>query len=375
MPIGEFAYRTNLLSARFSASAAGLSLPGRARVAARRGRRGLPEGCARALRLGAPRRPPSSARSASPTGRTRTRPRSTRSRPSRSAAMAGRRCSGAATGHRSGRRRFLLLIVFLAGISIGEPPAGTARRPGGARLSPGGALCREPAAGSGSAARGVGPGRGARGCLGIADRHRPWERRAHRAGSASSSSPPRAFAAHGGAGAFAAAALALAAVGVTPYLFLYIRSGTASDHQRGGPGHAGCAAGRHPPGPVSAPHSARRSHRGARARQSRPDARRSSGFSSANYFQYFDWQWARSLADGRAPVITVAFLSLGLQWSRGRSGAATAPAWWLLLVLFLVTGLGLVAYMNFKPGFSLGVRSGGPKRTTTRCASGTTSSW
>ena len=29
-------------------------------------------------------------------------------------------------------------------------------------------------------------------------------------------------------------------------------------------------------------------------------------------------------------------------------------AWWLLLLLWLVTGAGLVAYMNFKPGFSLG---------------------
>ena len=28
-------------------------------------------------------------------------------------------------------------------------------------------------------------------------------------------------------------------------------------------------------------------------------------------------------------------------------------AWWMLLAIFLVTGLGLVAYMNFRPGFSL----------------------
>ena len=30
------------------------------------------------------------------------------------------------------------------------------------------------------------------------------------------------------------------------------------------------------------------------------------------------------------------------------------PGWWLLLVLFLVTGLGLGVYLNFKPGFSVG---------------------
>jgi hypothetical protein len=49
----------------------------------------------------------------------------------------------------------------------------------------------------------------------------------------------------------------------------------------------------------------------------------------------------------------VIFFSLGLtgllaQRRNDRAG------WWLCFLLFLVTGLGLVGYMNFKPGFSLG---------------------
>jgi hypothetical protein len=52
-------------------------------------------------------------------------------------------------------------------------------------------------------------------------------------------------------------------------------------------------------------------------------------------------------------LVTLAFGVLGVlgflaQWRSDRSGG------WLLLTLFLVTGLGLVAYMNFKPGYSIG---------------------
>jgi F0F1-type ATP synthase membrane subunit c/vacuolar-type H+-ATPase subunit K len=78
----------------------------------------------------------------------------------------------------------------------------------------------------------------------------------------------------------------------------------------------------------------------------------------ANYLQYFDWQWANGIRAtlGALPVrslFTLGFGVLGVrgmlaQWRSDRSGA------WLLLTLFLTTGLGLVAYMNFKPGYSLG---------------------
>ncbi|HEX2450149.1 MAG TPA: hypothetical protein VHJ69_03365, partial [Gemmatimonadales bacterium] len=68
--------------------------------------------------------------------------------------------------------------------------------------------------------------------------------------------------------------------------------------------------------------------------------------------QYFDWQWARSL--DRAPrfVVTLVMAWLGLHGLFVQR-AVDRGASRLLVTLFLVTGLGLVLYMNFKPGFSL----------------------
>jgi hypothetical protein len=51
-------------------------------------------------------------------------------------------------------------------------------------------------------------------------------------------------------------------------------------------------------------------------------------------------------------AMTLVFLFLGLwgfDWHRQRE----RPSWWLLLGVFAVTGIGLVLYMNFKPGYSL----------------------
>ncbi|MFI5279420.1 MAG: DUF2723 domain-containing protein [Gemmatimonadales bacterium] len=79
-----------------------------------------------------------------------------------------------------------------------------------------------------------------------------------------------------------------------------------------------------------------------------------------NWIQYFDWQWASSLmhrwtllAPARIPF-TVAFLGLGLL------GASEHYRWdrstfWLIGMLFVTTSIGLVVYLNFKPGFSLGL--------------------
>lgn len=77
-----------------------------------------------------------------------------------------------------------------------------------------------------------------------------------------------------------------------------------------------------------------------------------------NYLQYFDWQWARSVERtvGRFPLhtlITLLFASLGLRGLLVQRRVDRA-GWWLCLTLFLVTGLGLVAYMNFRPGYSVG---------------------
>ena len=76
------------------------------------------------------------------------------------------------------------------------------------------------------------------------------------------------------------------------------------------------------------------------------------------YLQYFDWQWSMGLAPTdyvcaavRLPITPV-FISLGVYGAnvlrqRDRS------VFWLLVLLFLTTGPALVGYMNFKPGFSL----------------------
>jgi hypothetical protein len=77
-----------------------------------------------------------------------------------------------------------------------------------------------------------------------------------------------------------------------------------------------------------------------------------------NYIQYFDWQWSRSLGLGVPAGLTPRFAftliffvlgALGMRdlWHRDRGAFA------LLGTVWLATGIGLVGYMNFKPGFSL----------------------
>ncbi len=78
----------------------------------------------------------------------------------------------------------------------------------------------------------------------------------------------------------------------------------------------------------------------------------------ANYFQYFDWQWAKSIGP-TVPTsvwriaVTVMFGGLGMlgavrQRRTDRSGFA------FVAMLFVVTGLGLLWYIDFKPGPSIG---------------------
>ncbi len=73
----------------------------------------------------------------------------------------------------------------------------------------------------------------------------------------------------------------------------------------------------------------------------------------ANYFQYFIWQWGNGLpAMALKVAMTLAFFFLGMRgfdWHRRME----RPSWWLLAGVFAVTGIGLVLYMNFKPGYSL----------------------
>jgi hypothetical protein len=80
------------------------------------------------------------------------------------------------------------------------------------------------------------------------------------------------------------------------------------------------------------------------------------GIQLLDYVVYFDWQWAKSLREmiGPLPVrtlVTLVFATLGLRGSVLQRRTDRA-AWQLLFWLFLVTGLGLVGYMNFRPGYS-----------------------
>jgi hypothetical protein len=76
-----------------------------------------------------------------------------------------------------------------------------------------------------------------------------------------------------------------------------------------------------------------------------------------NYFQYFDWQWARGFdpselpRSGRIPF-TLVFLGLGL-WGLWLIFRVDRGAFALVGGLALTVTLGLVFYLNFKYGYSL----------------------
>lgn len=76
------------------------------------------------------------------------------------------------------------------------------------------------------------------------------------------------------------------------------------------------------------------------------------GMQLANYAQYFTWQWGIGLTGLARAVTATAFASLGFFGARAQCKSDRA-GFWLFVTLWLVTGLGLVAYMNFKPGFTL----------------------
>ena len=70
-----------------------------------------------------------------------------------------------------------------------------------------------------------------------------------------------------------------------------------------------------------------------------------------NYIEYFTWQWGRSLLPAGRLIAFIIFLilgSVGFEFARRRDRGIAC----LLGTLWLVTGLGLVIYMNFKAGFS-----------------------
>ena len=76
-----------------------------------------------------------------------------------------------------------------------------------------------------------------------------------------------------------------------------------------------------------------------------------------NYFQYFDWQWARGLAVSELPgnarlPFSLVFLGLGL-WGLAVSGRAHRGYLTYLGILAVTLSGGLVYYLNFKYGYSL----------------------
>jgi hypothetical protein len=348
VPIGEFAYRTNLLSALFSASAAGLlflvvhqSMGGIVE--------GLPESTARAVRVGGAAAAAFLGAFCFTNWQNSNETEVYTVATFTTAAMAWAAMLWRRQRHTERGSRLLLLIVYLAGISIGNHLLALLAVPG-VLLFLVASLRHEPAPdparrraewGQVAVLAGVwgllvGTGLGSIGLTVV---------------GAACFLAAAVYAAAGGAGAFAGTALLLAAVGFTPYLFLYLRSAQHPIINEAAPSTldallAVIRRAQYPPRtPLDDPTELSGPGNPGRTLTL-------IGWQLANYVQYFNWQWARALGDGLRPLVTIIFLTLGLRglWEQRRSDR---PAWWMLLGVFLVTGLGLVAYMNFKPGFSL----------------------
>ena len=154
-----------------------------------------------------------------------------------------------------------------------------------------------------------------------------------------------------GSVAFPVLAVVIAAVGVSTYAFLYVRSGLQPLLDEANPENW-----------RNLLAVIRREQFGSRGLLDNPTVGPGPDnpgrtiamffYQFVNYAQYGSWQWARAL-----PIIPMALVAvlfgilgvLGLDLARRRdTGIAT-----LLFALWLVTGIGLVLYMNFKPGFSL----------------------
>ncbi len=149
-----------------------------------------------------------------------------------------------------------------------------------------------------------------------------------------------------GSRAFPLVAIATAAAGISIYAFLYIRAGL------------------HPVLNEADPENwrnllavIRREQFGSRGIFDNPMVPGSPrtltvfGQQLFNYIEYFTWQWGRSLLPAGRLIAFIIFLilgSVGFEFARRRDRGIA----YLLGALWLVTGLGLVIYMNFKAGFS-----------------------
>jgi hypothetical protein len=348
VPIGEWAYRTNLLSACFSASAAALfflvvhqSIGGvTADLSDATGRRLRIGGAAAAALLGAV-----TFTNWQNSNETEVYTVATFT----TAAMAWAALAWRERRNTDRAPRLLLLIIYLAGISIGNHLLALLAVPGvllfliaTLRLEPAADVVRrrtewgQVAVVAGIWALLVGTGLGSASLTGV---------------GAVCFLAAAAFAATGGAGWFALAALGIAAVGVTPYIFIYLRSAQHPMINEADPSTlenllAVLRRAQYPPRtPLDDPTEPHGPENPGRTLTLL-------GWQLLNYIQYFDWQWGRSLGEVARKLVTLLFLALGIrgQQVQRRSDRGT---WWMLLVIFLVTGPGLVFYMNFRPGFSL----------------------
>ncbi len=150
-----------------------------------------------------------------------------------------------------------------------------------------------------------------------------------------------------GSRSFPIMTIAIAAVGISIYAFLYIRSGL------------------HPVLNEAAPETwknlvavIRREQFGSRGifdnpmLPGSPRTLKIFGQQLLSFFQYCSWQWGRSLPFILMVIAALLFVSLGtigFEFARRRDAGVA----YLLGALWLVTGIGLVMYMNFKAGFSI----------------------
>ncbi|MGE5803732.1 MAG: DUF2723 domain-containing protein, partial [Gemmatimonadota bacterium] len=154
-----------------------------------------------------------------------------------------------------------------------------------------------------------------------------------------------------GSVAFPLLAIAVAAVGISTYAFIYIRSGLQPLLDEANPENW-----------TNLLAVIRREQFGSRGLLDNPTVLPGPdnpgrtltmfGYQFVNFFQYCAWQWGRTLPLPATIVLVLVFTGLGVfgfDFARQRDVGIAR----LLLVLWLITGVGLVIYMNFKPGFSL----------------------
>ena len=354
VPFGEYAWRTNLLTAIFSAAGAGFWFLV-AHDTLRRATRDTEPGAAAVVRFGGAAAASLMAAFAFTTWQNSNETEVYMVATLTIAAAAWLTLRWRAQRHSPRAPQLLLLVVFLGGISIGNHLLALLAGPGVVlflvavlRLDPAADPARRArewgqvavVAGVWALLIGVGLGNTILTGIGIV-----------------AFVVAALLAARAGVPGFALWTLAIALVGVTPYLLLYLRAAQAPMINEADPStwNALLDVIRRAQYPIRTPLDNPTQLHG-------PDNTGRSlefiGLQLANYWQYFDWQWARGIAAqiGDFPLrtlVTLAVLWLGMAGARVQYRADRA-AFWLMLGLWLVTGLGLVAYMNFKPGFSLG---------------------